>query len=238
MCTVTFVPTPKGFVFTSNRDEDPKRAANTIVKDDGQNGYLYYPQDERAKGTWFAFSDNDQFACVLNGAFHPHQPKADYRLSRGTMALRYFDYPSIDDFMDGFAFEGIEAFTLILYHQGDFKEVKWDEKALHVRDLPLDTIHLWSSCTLYTEEWWLDRSIKFKEFVARHNPSQAEIIDFHAKELPFVHSALEARLGNSIPMSQIPLKTTSVSSLTKVDKGFDFYFHRTDGSITAQKSTF
>lgn len=238
MCTVTFVPTPDGFIFTSNRDEDPKRSAKKIVKELRGDHKIYYPQDKKAKGTWIAFSDNDQFACVLNGAFQPHQPKADYRLSRGTMALRYFDYHSIDDFLDGFAFEGIEAFTLILYHQGDFKEVKWDEKEMHVRNLPLNTIHLWSSCTLYTEEWWLDRSISFKEFVARNNPSQADIIDFHVKELPFVHSALEARLGSAIPMSQIPLKTTSVSSLIKVDAGFDFHFHRTDGTIKAHKSTF
>lgn len=238
MCTVTFVPTADGFIFTSNRDEDPKRAAKKVVKEQRQNHKIYYPQDEKAKGTWIAFSNNNRFACVLNGAFQPHQPKGKYRLSRGKMALAFFDYPNNDVFLDTFDFDGIEAFTLILYHQGDFKEVKWDEKEMHVRDLPLNTSHLWSSCTLYTEEWWLDRSIDFKEFVARNNPNQTEIIDFHAKELPFVHSALEARLESSIPMSQIPLKTTSISSLAKVKKGFDFYFQRTDGTLKVHKSTF
>ena len=33
MCTVTFVPTKEGFVFSSNRDEDPQRAAHNVVED-------------------------------------------------------------------------------------------------------------------------------------------------------------------------------------------------------------
>ena len=76
MCTVTFVPTKEGFVFTSNRDEDPRRAAHNIVEDQRGDRTVFFPQDEGASGTWFAYSNEDQFACILNGAFKPHQRKA------------------------------------------------------------------------------------------------------------------------------------------------------------------
>jgi len=172
MCTVTFVPTEEGFVFSSNRDEDPQRAAQNLVEDERGDLKVYFPQDKGASGTWFAYSNADQFACVLNGAFEPHQRKEFYTMSRGIMALAYFDYTTIDEFINTFNFEGMEPFTLILYNKGDFKELKWDEVELHVRSLSVQDIHLWSSATLYNQEWWLDRSVNFKEFVARKQPDQ------------------------------------------------------------------
>ena len=83
MCTVTFVPTASGFVFTSNRDEDPKRAATQLVEERRGDLLVTFPQDAAAKGTWIAFSDKDQFSCILNGAFEPHQRRENYSMSRG-----------------------------------------------------------------------------------------------------------------------------------------------------------
>jgi hypothetical protein len=238
MCTVTFVPTPGGFVFTTNRDEDPVRSANRLVESTLHGQTVYYPQDKTAKGSWIAFSDNNRFVCVLNGAFEPHQRQKSYRLSRGQMALASFDFPSIDAFLDHYAFEGIEAFTLLLYKAGDFREVKWDEKELHVRTLDITSVHLWSSCTLYNKQWWLDRSIGFNEFVSRKQPDQKQIMTYHKKELLFVHSALEARMEASIPLDAIALKTTSISSIKGSQEGFTFHFQRTDGTSTLSASTF
>lgn len=238
MCTVTFVPTASGFVFTSNRDEDPKRAATQLVEERRGDLLVTFPQDAAAKGTWIAFSDKDQFSCILNGAFEPHQRRENYSMSRGAMALAYFDYPTIDAFMDAFNFDGIEPFTLLLYNAGDFCELKWDEAELHVRKLSTKDIHLWSSCTLYTQEWWLDRTLRFKEFVSRQQPDQKGIIDFHANKLPFVPEALQARIDSAKPLTNIPLKTTSVSSIAQNKLGFNFYFQRTDGKLTTRKSTY
>ncbi len=120
MCTVSFVPTAEGFVFTSNRDEDPKRAASQLIEEQRGDLKITFPQDAEAKGTWFAYSDKDQFACVLNGAFEPHQRKDNYLMSRGAMALAYFDYSSINSFTETFNFEVMEPFTLLLYHTGNF----------------------------------------------------------------------------------------------------------------------
>ena len=237
MCTVTFVPTEEGFVFSSNRDEDPQRAAQNLVEDERGDLKVYFPQDKGASGTWFAYSNADQFACVLNGAFEPHQRKEFYTMSRGIMALAYFDYTTIDEFINTFNFEGMEPFTLILYNKGDFKELKWDEVELHVRSLSVQDIHLWSSATLYNQEWWLDRSVNFKEFVARKQPDQVGIMDYHKTVLPFVPEALQALLGSSSPLTNLPVKTTSVSSLEKTSLGFKFHFHRTDGQVKLFKST-
>ena len=237
MCTVTFVPTEEGFVFSSNRDEDPQRAAQNLVEDERGDLKVYFPQDKGASGTWFAYSNADQFACVLNGAFEPHQRKEFYTMSRGIMALAYFDYTTIDEFINTFNFEGMEPFTLILYNKGDFKELKWDEVELHVRSLSVQDIHLWSSATLYNQEWWLDRSVNFKEFVARKQPDQVGIMDYHKTVLPFVPEALQAFLGSSSPLTNLPVKTTSVSTLEKTSLGFKFHFHRTDGQVKLFKST-
>ena len=237
MCTVTFVPTEEGFVFSSNRDEDPQRAAQNVVEDERGDLKVYFPQDKGASGTWFAYSNADQFACVLNGAFEPHQRKEFYTMSRGIMALAYFDYATIDEFINTFNFEGMEPFTLILYNKGDFKELKWDEVELHVRSLSVQDIHLWSSATLYNQEWWLDRSVNFKEFVARKQPDQVGIMDYHKTVLPFVPEALQALLGSSSPLTNLPVKTTSVSSLERTSLGFKFHFHRTDGQVKLFKST-
>lgn len=237
MCTVTFVPTEEGFVFSSNRDEDPQRAAQNLVEDERGDLKVYFPQDKGASGTWFAYSNADQFACVLNGAFEPHQRKEFYTMSRGIMALAYFDYTTIDEFINTFNFEGMEPFTLILYNKGDFKELKWVEVELHVRSLSVQDIHLWSSATLYNQEWWLDRSVNFKEFVARKQPDQVGIMDYHKTVLPFVPEALQALLGSSSPLTNLPVKTTSVSTLEKTSLGFKFHFHRTDGQVKLFKST-
>jgi uncharacterized protein with NRDE domain len=236
MCTVTFVPIKEGFVFSSNRDEDPKRAAQNVVVDERGDLKVYFPQDEGASGTWFAYSNADQFACVLNGAFEPHQRKEFYTISRGIMALTYFDYVTIDEFINEFNFEGMEPFTIILYNKGDFKELKWDELELHVRSLSLQNIHLWSSATLYNQEWWLDRSVNFKEFVARKQPDQVGIMDYHKTVLLFEPEALQALLGSQSPLTNLPVKTTSVSSLEKTSLGFKFKFHRTDDQVKLSKS--
>ena len=237
MCTVTFIPTKEGFVFSSNRDEDPQRAAHNVVVDTRGDLKVYFPQDKGASGTWFAYSNADQFVCVLNGAFEPHQRKEFYTMSRGIMALAYFDYATIDEFINAFNFEGIEPFTLILYNKGDFKELKWDEVELYVRSLSVKDIHLWSSATLYNQEWWLDRSVNFKEFVARKQPNQVGIMDYHKTVLLFVPEAVQALLGNPAPLTNLPVKTTSVSSLGKTSLGFKFHFHRTDGQVKLFKST-
>lgn len=238
MCTVTFVPQTDGFIFTSNRDEDPSRAAIAFQEKQIGRSKVFFPEDQQAKGSWFAFSDTGQFACVLNGAFQPHDRKTNYLMSRGLMLLQFFEPNSINEFLRSFSFEGIEPFTLLIYNADDFREVRWDEDQLHQKQLSMEQVHLWSSCTLYNEDWWKQRSTNFGRFIKEECPDQSMIINYHKLKLPFEVAALQARLQNYSPIFNIPIETTSVSSLKKTKAGFSFLFSRTDGSLKIQKSTF
>ena len=46
MCTVSFIPLQENkFIFTSNRDENPKRAATSLHELDVKEKKLFFPQD-------------------------------------------------------------------------------------------------------------------------------------------------------------------------------------------------
>ena len=62
-----------------------------------------------------------------------------------------------------------------------------------------------------------------------------EIMSYHKTELLFVAEALQARLSSPKPLTNLPLKTTSVSSILKGDKGFDFRFYRMDQRLNHHK---
>ncbi len=222
MCTVSFVPHKEGFVFTSNRDEDPARAATQLIEKKTRFSTVYYMEDPLAKGTWFAFS-TQRFVCVLNGAFEPHQRKASYRMSRGAMALESFQYDSLKAFRENFSFDGLEPFTLVLYNQGDFQEWIWDEKELHVRLLSTDAVHLWSSRTLYTRNCWATRKKDLNAWKPKAK-SQEKIMEYHKTQLPFSVKHLEERLEGVTKLTNIPLQTTSVSSIQASSAGFSFVF--------------
>ena len=154
MCTVTYIPTGKNkFIFTSNRDEAPKRSATGMVEKDIDGKVLLFPQDALANGTWISISNKNQLVCILNGAFIKHKHRPPYRLSRGIMALEFFNYPNATDFFKKFNFDGIEPFTMIIFDDGDLYEFRWDEKEKHIAQLDISKQYIWASCTLYTEEW-------------------------------------------------------------------------------------
>ena len=181
MCTVTFLPTgPDSFLFTSNRDEAPFRSASGIQEQKNGDKTLLYPQDELAKGTWIAVSSHNQLVCILNGAFTRHRHQPPYRLSRGLMALQFFDYDNAEAFGQGFEFQGMEPFTMVIYDRQRLFDVRWDERRLHFRELPTDTPHLWSSPTLYNPEWQQKRQQWFKAWLDQQTEFRSDnILHFH-----------------------------------------------------------
>lgn len=222
MCTVSFVPQKEGFVFTSNRDEDSARAATQLIEKQLGSTKVYYMEDPLAKGTWYAFSAQ-RFVCVLNGAFVPHQRKEKYSMSRGAMVLESFKYSTLAAFQENFSFDGIEPFTLVLYNKGDFQEWIWDEKELHVKALSTKAVHLWSSSTLYTRKRWENRRRELMSW----NPigkSQSEIMLYHKEKMPFSLENLVERMGGNVVPTNVPLQTTSVSSIQGTSDEFIFVF--------------
>ena len=236
MCTVSFIPLAnERFIFTSNRDESPKRAATALHSIAVGEKTLFFPQDTQAKGSWFVFSNSNQFVCVLNGAFEPHLPQGSYRLSRGKMALQFFEYAGHRDFINTFAFEGMEPFTFIIFDQGVLLELRWDGNTVYEKTCSTSTLHLWSSATLYPTTWQKKRYWLLKNWTQSKEPTQAEVMDFQLSEFPFERSALVAIYGDRVP-DDIPIETLSVSSICGSTNNFDFQYKRKDASVVFGKS--
>lgn len=180
MCTVTYLPTPDGYIFTSNRDESPKRATDELVERNGFGHHLVYPVDKGAGGTWIAISNEDRLVCILNGAFeaHPHRPP--YRRSRGLMALDYFAMKGIENFFAQYMLNGMEPFTMVTVEKGNPFEFRWDGNHRHLLPLAKDEPYLWSSSTLYDQEAKAKREGWFLEWLQK-NPTYDEdkVWQFH-----------------------------------------------------------
>jgi len=213
MCTVTYIPLGENkFIFTSNRDEAPKRSAVELAEKKVEGKIIYFPKDAKANGTWIAISNKNQLVCILNGAFKKHKHDPPYRLSRGTMALDFFTFENSTAFFENYNFKGIEPFTFIIFDDGRLRELRWDEKKAHVKELATDKKHLWASCTLYDDHWQQKRQEWFANWLAeKKEMTQENIIDFHKNG------------GEGHPIFDLVMnykdivRTTSITSVSKND---------------------
>mgnify|MGYP006303293025 CR=1 FL=1 len=168
MCTLTYLPTLSGFLFTSNRDEIisrvPARFPHFLHQASKQ---LLMPLDPQGGGTWILAADNGEAACLLNGAFENHERKPPYRKSRGRVILESFQYPDINDFVSHYDFDQIEPFTLVKVTQSpsqhQIHEIRWDGQIIHHRTADPEQPQIWFSPTLYDEQMrakrrqWFDK---------------------------------------------------------------------------------
>ncbi|KYG77881.1 NRDE family protein [Roseivirga spongicola] len=221
MCTVTFLPKgEEDFIITSNRDEDPQRATHELTSQNLGGRLVYFPQDPKAGGTWFA-TDKENFTLVLlNGGFEKHSHKPPYRISRGIMLLQFFEINSVKDFVELYNFDGIEPFTLVLIdHSGNevkLHQLVWSGKELDHQQLK-NTPHIWSSSTLYPQPVRDERRRWFKEWlVGRESYSQGEILEFH-------QFGGKGDAWNDFVMNREGrVQTVSVTSLDKKSDAFHF----------------
>lgn len=185
MCTLTYLPIRKGFLFTSNRDESTTRESAVFPAfRQGESGTLLMPLDPQGGGTWILAAENGEAACLLNGAFVNHRRKPPYRKSRGRVIVESFDYPRVDDFLKEYDFEGIEPFTLIkIAHPSGKKvlhEIRWDGHQLKHGIADSHRPHIWSSVTLYDEQMRAKREQWFEEWLTSGREFTAQAIqDFH-----------------------------------------------------------
>ena len=211
MCTVTYIPTGVNqFIFTSNRDEAPKRSATEMVQESQNEKALLFPRDALAKGTWIAVSEKNQLVCILNGAFVKHKHLPPYRLSRGIMALDFFKYKNAIVFFEKYDFVDIEPFTMIIYDDGELYEFRWDESKKHIKKLNTSEQHLWASCTLYSEEWQEKRRLWFSDWNEKYKViDQAAVLDFHK-------NGGEGNEKFDVVMNwENKVRTTSITSIVK-----------------------
>lgn len=219
MCTVTYIPKGKDhFILTSNRDEQAARSPRNISIVEGEV-QLVFPRDGGAGGTWIAMSDTDKVVCVLNGAFERHIRKPNYRMSRGIMALEFFEFPKAEDFFNRFDFRDIEPFTMIIYDQGKLFELRWDEHKSHVKELTTNDLYIWSSATLYEASIRAKREKWFTDWLEdRENFDLESILDFH-------HHAGDGDPWNDVIMNRGYVQTVSVTSIVKTPDTAAMLYH-------------
>ena len=168
MCTVTYLPTPGGYFFTSNRDESPERVSGEIRTRELSDQRLLYPLDSSAGGTWLAVSNADRLVCILNGAFQRHDRRPPYRRSRGLMALDYFSFPDPEAFFRQYQFKNMEPFTMVILEGKLLWDFKWDGRQRYLLPLDPEEPYIWSSATLYSLEMAERRARWFYRWLTEH----------------------------------------------------------------------
>ena len=211
MCTVTYIPQGENhFVLTSNRDEQPSRSPKNIshINRDGQ--HILFPKDKMAGGTWIAASSHNKVICLLNGAFEKHDRTPPYKRSRGLMMLDFFSYQHAEWFLDEYDFPGMEAFTMIIWDDGNLLEARWDEQQLHIAELDPAHPRIWSSSTLYDPGAKAKRQRWFADWLLRAAPRDKEaILEFHT-------SAGDGDPWNDVIMNRNDLvQTVSITCIEK-----------------------
>jgi len=151
MCLVSYIPLPDGYLISSNRDEAPSRANTPLIKDTSYPlTTIYYPKDHKG-GSWLVVAQDGRAVCILNGAFIRHRRKNNYRLSRGIMCKSYFSYENTQDFLESYDFTDMEPFTMVIKDKIGLYELRWDAVYRYIEILDPESLHVWSSCTLYDD---------------------------------------------------------------------------------------
>lgn len=181
MCTVTFLPHPKGVLLSSSRDEHLQRGiATPPAIYSGDAGPLLYPKDAKAGGSWFVINHEGTTGILLNGAFTAHVQQPPYCISRGLLLIELFNQLDVSQHIQPRLFDGIEPFTLILWEHSNLLEYRWNGTELYIKQLPTHKPHIWSSATLYNASMQQEREVWFEEWYQKHSSFSAEkILHFH-----------------------------------------------------------
>lgn len=150
MCIVTYVPLKKGFILTSNRDENHQRLTLSPRKYTHDNETIIYPKDLTKGGSWFALnSGKKSIACILNAV--AEEPKDEYPFSRGQLLLE--SIVNHDFKLDTKRLDQIAPCVLLTYSfekHPVFKEYSWNGSDLRINNIDISQPKIWCSNTLYS----------------------------------------------------------------------------------------
>lgn len=224
MCTVTYLPKKKGFILTTNRDEDKSRAAKVIFPNSFEfdEEVIVFPKDPQGGGTWIASDNKGKVVCLLNGGKEKHKRKSSYKKSRGLVVLDAFGYPSAKEFINHYDFSGVEPFTLVLVdHQKGvtvLSEIIWDGEKAKISNLDNSTPRIWSSSTLYEPSVKKAREDWFSKFLKKGDFSVFGIRKFH-------RFAGDGDIKNKLKMERDNhLGTVSITSVEFDEQGGEFTY--------------
>lgn len=212
MCTVTYIPTQSGFIFTSNRDEQAARKTKSPNYYLEEGISLFYPKDELAGGTWIGVSENKRLVCLLNGGFVYHNPKLKFPKSRGVVVKQLLISTNVLKSMESLNLEGVAPFTLVVVDWNDNNmvyELVWCKEKKTINRLNSNEPKIWSSSTLYTaemkslrEQWFKQKDLHLPEVL------ENDILSFHKDET----------LGNkeiTLKMKRDVVETVSTTMVVK-----------------------
>lgn len=182
MCTVSFVPAGRRYIFTFNRDEQPERQTSCyIIQRQLAGKDIYYAKDSKAGGTWFAADNKGTVAMLFNGAFIRHKKQAGYKKSRGIILLELITSQKVLNSFKQQDLENTEPFSIILFECQKLFRLTWDGNNKHIALLETDKPHIFSSATLYDENVQLQRKKWLNDFLIDSLKVNEEIIySFHA----------------------------------------------------------
>ncbi|MEO7312083.1 MAG: NRDE family protein [Chitinophagaceae bacterium] len=220
MCTVTYIPSNKGYFLTSNRDEKQARPpaelpAVYLVN----NTRVLFPKDPQTFGTWIALKENGDAACLLNGAFENHPTKPPYRRSRGKIVLDIASTIQMADTFNTLDLYKIEPFTMVLVERGRLYECRWDGSQKFFLQLDEKQSHIWSSATLYDLQVRRRRKRWFDSWrVSVPEPSESDILAFHT-------TTGDGDLNNDLVMNRgNQVFTVSLSSIRVEEATISMYY--------------
>jgi uncharacterized protein with NRDE domain len=182
MCTVSFVPAGRRYIFTFNRDEQPERQTLCYIthlqlafKD------IYYAKDSKTGGTWFAADNKGTVAMLFNGAFIRHKKQTKYKKSRGIILLELIASQKVLYSFKQQDLDNTEPFSIILFEYQKLFRLTWDGNNKHIARLKTDKSHIFSSVTLYDEDVQQQRKKWMNDFLTNSATVNEEIIyGFHA----------------------------------------------------------
>lgn len=220
MCTVTIIPKGKNdFVLISNRDEAPNRISLAPDYYTIENSKMLFPKDKLAGGSWIGASEKNRVLCVLNGGFHFHKRKDNYRLSRGVVMKDLLASDEVTNDINEYDLLDVEPFTLVIVDWNEglrFMELVWDGKHKHLTELPLAP-KLWSSSTLYTPEMKKERQQWFEDFKQQHPLNAETLLDFHT-------NTQKENIEYGVVMDRNLVKTTSITQVHKEEDTITMQF--------------
>ena len=183
MCTVTYIKHNNQYFFTSNRDENINRQSALHPQKKAVGDYhLYYPVDPQGSGTWFCVKNNGTVCILLNGAHKKHISNGAYRKSRGLVLMELIMKKHMRSGWEELNLENIEPFTIIAFSNGLLNQFRWDGIEKENVELNPDEAHIWSSATLYSDDFIVERKRLFKAFLKDNNLylDDNKIMSFHA----------------------------------------------------------
>jgi len=218
MCLVSYIPSTNGYIICSNRDESPKRSQAPLAYFQTLTGNILCPVDKKG-GSWIICSEDGRAICILNGAFKIHKRRPEYRMSRGLMMKAFFNYGSTAQFVQDFDFQNMEPFTMVIKDKNGLYEFRWDGRYKHILHLSDDSLHVWSSCTLYTPEVQEQRERAYRKAFASIIPNAKSIIDLQK------NTNLGDRAIDFVMNREDRVATISITLLERRDSEFILSHH-------------